>query len=222
MRAINLLPPSRLHAQRAARRKRTWILVAGAYALVAVGGTSLLLPRSTGDEREVMRELTKLRGVGAELNKQVEASRAATGAAQSQLRAANAVGEQPDWSMLLARLAQERGAEAVLESVELATVQVAAESGGADAKAKPGAKPPMKDVLILRLAGATRSPDEAYVFAHRLEQIGLFTQARVLETRPRDLAGEQVSAFRIECTFVDRADRESARPRQAAAAGDSR
>lgn len=222
MRAINLMPSSRLNAQRAAHRKRMWMLIVGAYALAAVGGTSLLLPRSTGDERQVMHELTKLRGVAAELNKQVEASRAAAGAAQSQLRAANAVGEQPDWSMLLAKLAEERRSEAVLESVELATVQVPVENSAQDAKAKSGSKPQVKDTLILRVSGATRSPDEAYVFARRLEQIGLFAQARVLETRPRDLAGEQVSAFRIECTFVDRADRETPRPRQSAAAGEQR
>ena len=224
MKSLNLIPERRRVAQRLAGRKRSWMLAAGAYAVVAIGGAYLALPRSGRDEDTIMRDLTMLRGQATQLDSQLKASREAASAARKQLMAANAVGEQPDWSILLAKLVEERGAEVVLESVELATVQVQ-DKPRPDAKPKPGAKPPApRESIMLRLAGATRSPDEAYVFARRLEQTGLFAQARVLETRPRDLLGEQVSGFRIECAFNERpaakpASKPADKAKQTAAAG---
>ena len=224
MKSLNLIPERRRLAQRLSRRKRSWMLAAGAYALVAIGGAYFALPRSGRDEESIMHDLTKLRGQAAQLDVQLTASRKAAGDAQKQLTAANAVGEQPDWSILLVKLAEERGTEVVLESVELATVQVADKSKP-DAKSKAGVKPPTpREAIVLKLAGATRSPDEAYVFARRLEQTGLFAQARVLETRPRDLLGEQVSGFRIECAFNERPAtkplaKPAEKPKQTAAAG---
>ncbi|MGH7130761.1 MAG: hypothetical protein ACREJO_02315 [Phycisphaerales bacterium] len=224
MKSLNLIPERRRLVQRLSRRKQSWMLVSGAYALVAIGGAYFALPRSGRDEETIMRDLTNLRGQAAQLDTQLKSSRDAAGAAQKQLTAANAVGEQPDWSILLAKLAEERGTEVVLESVELATVQVQ-DKPKPDAKLKAGAKPPtLRETIMLKLAGATRSPDEAYVFARRLEQTGLFAQARVLETRPRDLLGEQVSGFRIECAFNERpaakpAPKPADKSKQTAAAG---
>lgn len=224
MKSLNLIPERRRLAQRLSRRKRSWMFAAGAYALVAIGGAYFALPHSGRDEDAIMRDLTKLRAEAAQIDKQLKSSREAAGAAQKQLTAANAVGEQPDWSILLTKLAEERGTEVVLESVELATVQVQ-DKPKPDAKPKSGGKPPApRETIMLKLAGATRSPDEAYVFARRLEQTGLFAQARVLETRPRDLLGEQVSGFRIECAFNERpAAKPAAKPpeksKQTAAAG---
>jgi hypothetical protein len=221
--SVNLIPASRQRQQRVFRRRQLWSVIVVVYTAVVVGATTIFLPRTSDDEREVIRELSTLRDRAAGLDERIRKDSDQLARARQQVSGANAVGEQPDWSVLVGMLARERQSNVTLTSLELSTVQVpvrppagarseldlpapgakpAAAGGAAPPKPKPA---PMRESYTLRVEGLAGDPDEAYHFAARLEQSELFKSVRVIETRPSALGVRKLSSFRLACELTGEA-----------------
>jgi hypothetical protein len=122
MTAIDLTPMSIAKTLNGRRRARAWSLGLSSYALalaVGLGAVMLSAPTSEGVRAKVARVQTDVDGARRELA-QVSGEMTRL---QRELDAARAVGEHPDWSIVLGLIAGvQQGREAVLEHVRLAPV----------------------------------------------------------------------------------------------------
>jgi len=121
--------------------------------------------------------------------------------AQRKLESSRAIGKQPDWSVLLALLAESLGQEVVLDRCELAAA--GAPIGGGPLRTPSGgdkpARPEGDGRFVFRLSGFGRSQMAVSQFALRLERIGLFDQVRLIKTDRRPFLSGKAVAFRLEC-----------------------
>ena len=196
MRDVNLIPAHR----RDARRRRTivrWCAVACAgyaVAAVAVGATCLgVWPAPTdADRKQIEQEDQHI----AQKERAITTARARVAAANLTLDAERRVSEQPDWSVLLALLADKAGDQIVLKSC-----RVAPASAG---DAKPVAALSGAALLTVEAGGVGRSQLAVSQFLLRLERTGLFAKVALVDThREGFLTGEAV-AFRIEASLSGR------------------
>lgn len=193
---VNLIPLQRIRARQRRRRVRWWALGCGAYGavLLAVGAGSILLRDAAADGAAVRI---------AELDARIQASEASLAAVRLELaqrravlRVNEAVSDQPDWSILLALLAEKVGEGVALESCELTPQAAPAAADG-----KPSAAAPALYKLSVRGFGRDQGAVSAFVLG--LEESRLFDHVKLLETKRTPLlAGEAVS-FTVECELVE-------------------
>jgi hypothetical protein len=146
-------------------------------------------------------------------------------AAQSTLRANEAIASQPDWSILLAVLARGIGDDVVLRSCHVhpagtnggradgrravavapaaapapATPASAAGAGaGAGAIVIAAEEPPP---FVLEASGVARTLASAHRFVNDLEKTGLFARVSLLDTTRDSAISDGAIAFRIECSL---------------------
>ena len=115
---------------------------------------------------------------------------------EARLASGHAVGEQPDWSLLLAMLSSALGDETVLRSIRLQAPPEAAPGGGGGADAARSLPP-----ITLDLTGLGRTQQVVSEFVLRLEQMPLFKQIRLVDTRREPFLNLHAVVFRIECVL---------------------
>ncbi len=211
----NLIPPVRQTARRRRSRVRFWISACTVYALVlvAAGGALQSVLGSTDSvlESEVSALSTEISGTKREVAqvqpKLVEA--------KLTLAASQAVGSQPNWSVLLTLLADalrdpssaDGESDLVLSACELERVSElpsgvplaiagggAASAGGEAAKSMTG-----KRRFSLRVAGVGKTQAVISQYVLRLEQTGLFERVTLLETKRTPFVNGEAVAFRLDC-----------------------
>lgn len=215
MKRVNLLPSWRLRRLRARARARGWggVLTAWCGALVLVSGAIGSL--GAGPDAAAARRLEAARGRVAQQQAEWVAANEELAGVRKRLAQARAVADHPDWSRLLALLAQVRGEETMLESLELTRIETAAVQAVGVAAAGPrvaaalanGAVPAAKRVrerFGLKLAGVARSAGAVTRLVLALEESGVFVSVRLIEAKPAELGGAGASAFRIECELAER------------------
>jgi hypothetical protein len=117
--------------------------------------------------------------------------------AERTLKANRAVGNQPDWSLLLALLARNLGDQVVLSQCELKPdVPGEAAVGAAGASDQPR---PARGGFILKLAGYGETQPDVSRFVLNLERAGLFDQVRLVRTSSRAFLSASAIAFELEC-----------------------
>ena len=107
------------------------------------------------------------------------------------------MGEQPDWSLLLALLSRTLGDQAVLRSVGLEYAPEAFEETAPSAPEAPNEPPP----VTLELSGLGQTQYVVSRFVLRLEQTPLFESVRLIDTRREPFLAGHAVAFRIECVL---------------------
>ncbi len=194
---VNLIPSARREARRRKARMRFWLtatVVCAAFWLVGFLGAQLTL---VSDDRALRIEFDEIYAEAEGARKAVADLRAEASRGRSRLQASRAVGEQPDWSLLLALLSRTLGDQAVLRSVGLQYAPEALEETAPSAPEAPNEPPP----VTLELSGLGQTQYVVSRFVLRLEQTPIFESVRLVDTlREPILAGHAV-AFRIECVL---------------------
>ena len=215
---FNLLPARRRHALARRRRIRAWtpILVVYGVAVAGVWGWfSFGASFSSGRPGESAADQL------AAVNKDIDARRAQhksvlddIKASQRKLDGAKAVGHHPDWSVLLAKIA-EVGAKpsqlVVLDSVELRARAAPANQDPKrpGAPAAPADTPPGAYGYTLVLDGITEKQVNVVNYAEDLQNLVLFENVAIDWTKPRDNVAPDAQvpfhlvSFQITCTLTD-------------------
>ena len=216
MKSVNLIPAPRLAARQRRLHLRRCAAVCCAWAVGAatVAGASHALWRQTDDPQADQR----LSAVNDEIERTERAIAGAKihlAAAQSTLRANEAIASQPDWSILLAVLAREVGDDVVLRSCRVHPVGVNAGSR-AEARRTPAipatstppaaapTPPPAGEepvTFVLESSGIARTLPSAHRFVRDLERTGLFARVTLLDSTRESFLSENAVAFRIECSL---------------------
>lgn len=201
MSCVNLIPARRIDCRRRAARVRLWLSGVPVFAslLVAVYGSL----RTTWDtDTESLRESISAADLAiTSLDAGIASHRASIHREQVLLKAYKAVGEQPDWGVLLYLLASRLGEDAVLNNLVLEPLPGARAGGKAVEGARPGR-------FRLTLFGMARDQEAVSAFVLALEGDAgaqLFDQVRLLESKRVSLSGKDAVSFRIECMLSDAA-----------------
>jgi len=210
---VNLIPAPRRTASALRRRLRRWVVfvliyaammgVAHAISIVTLQSDSedltVVLDKAGRQVNDLTRSLTSLRPQVVEVN--------------ARLAVARTVGEQPDWSVLLALVGSTMDEEMVLTNVRVETAasdasgdasktadasRTAIASGAATTRPSSGGGD--KQGLTVTIQGFARHQPAVAQFVLRLERLGLFDRVSLLNSgrQPLGSAGE-VTAFRLEC-----------------------
>ncbi len=211
MNSVNLIPIRHRQQRKLYARRKTWIRVLSIYTvlLTVIYGTWHVLWGNDG--HDLPRQLALVHGDVDELTKSIARQRVAFNETQSVLRANQAVNGQPDWSMLLALVANLRGDNLVLNQCGLDAASTSPQSVPAISEASI-------PVPLLKLKGYGKTQAAVSQFALRLEETGLFESVSLLKTsRELFLAGEAIG-FQVECRVKMTADAPSPmKPKPAAA-----
>ena len=203
MPSVNLIPAPRRDARRLRRHVHWCIAGCGTLAaaiIVAAVGCRLIWG---GEEPGLDRQVTIA-------EQEVRSADSAFTSARRELAEANAaaaankkIAGQPDWSLLLALVADQAGSEVVLRS--LAIGPRAAESPEGKSATTPGktAATPVAAPrsLVLTASGLGKSQPAVTQFALRLEKTGLFARVRLLDTSRESFLADEATAFRMECSL---------------------
>ena len=179
MLTANLIPTSRLAAQRRARRIRAWLAVSGVYGLAAVAGCLGLRAALQNDDAQA-------RTVIVSASQQLEASQGVIARLKAELadvrrraEAARQITNRPDWSVLLALLSRDRGDELALTNCHLEAL----DEGG----------------YSLSIGGLSRTPEHITEFTLALERSGVFDRVRLVETVRRATPRGEAVACSLVC-----------------------
>jgi len=206
MNGVNLIPARRLARAGAARRKRAWWRFIRVYLiLAALGAGGALVP--------VYAAGPSLDGEIARMNKRIEMATQKRDEIQKKnttlaqkVGAAKAVGEHPDWSLVLDTVSRLRAGDIALESAELSIQKQ-------DVPTKPGAPAPgpatanhtqnapktkPQETFVLRVAGYSSAPGGVLSFIQRLEGLNLFERVSLKNTHAQALGQMPATHFEIE------------------------
>ncbi|UCD74306.1 MAG: hypothetical protein JSV91_10995 [Phycisphaerales bacterium] len=115
--------------------------------------------------------------------------------AERVLQAANAVGLQPDWSILLTALASQTGENIVLRSCAVSPVQPE------ETAEAPGNDPQRVDGFTLNLAGFGRTQRDVSDFVLRLEEMMLLDAVSLVSSRREPFLSDHAIVFEVRCSI---------------------
>ena len=205
----NLIPRTRRHQKRSRARLRIWIAICVGYGFalaVAYGGFYVAWGDGGVDPaaqlREIKREINESTLLAAGLSGQLAE-------AQRSLRASKAMGNPPDWSVLLVLVGSHLGDDVVLSACEMSPWnqgQAAVIPGLAmllqGAQAPSQAAPALADRRYwLRLSGYGRTQTAVSRFVLRLERAKFFDEVKLIKSNREQFLGEGAAAFKIECAL---------------------
>jgi len=198
----SFIPAYRLEAKGRRTRIRLWGAACAAYGIAALLTYCLFHAVWAKDTKDLAREQW-------DFTEKVGRSRTAADRFQQQadneeleLQANRAVGNQPDWSVLLAAVSADLGEEIFLRQCQLIPTDAPTVGQG-----PPGAAAGAKVLTaaerryVLKLSGCARSHTAASQFVLRLEQNGLFDQVRVIKTAREPLLAGSAIGFQLECSL---------------------
>jgi hypothetical protein len=203
MTQINLIPRERITRSRRKIRVRLWITVLSSYALFLAIAFIASRMTGSGDDQTVQLDLDKTTEVRATTEQLLVTLRADVDQVVSALEANLAVGNQPDWGILLALLQSTRTDEVVLRRCRMIPMR---ELG--DRRDANGAQT-ITERSRLELSGLGRSPQAVSQFVLAMDQCSLFDRVKLVDTKREPFFDGQATAFRVECVLDAEGDAES-------------
>ncbi len=196
---VNLIPAARRQAKQRQVRVRWWLTGCVVYAALWMAAFVAAQAVVRSEDRALRGEFVEGSAMVQKAESTVDALRGRIGRAEARLASGRAVGEQPDWSLLLAMLSSALGDETVLRSIRLQ----------APPEAAPGAPggPSRSDTaqtlqpITLDLTGLGRTQQVVSEFVLRLEHTPLFEMVRLVDTRREPFLNNHAVVFRIECVL---------------------
>jgi len=208
MKSVNLIPAPRLVAKRRRvhlRRCAAGCAVWAVMSVIAAGATQAMWRTAADPQAE--ERLALVADEIERTDRAIAATRAQLAAAQSTLRAKEAIANQPDWGVLLAVLAQSIKQDVVLKNCHVhpagrrpgevrrapaAVAPSASSSTGAAAESVP---------FVLDANGMAKDLEAAHRFVSDLEKTGLFARVTLLDTAREPFINGDAIAFRLECSL---------------------
>ncbi len=191
--SVNLIPSPKLLAMQRRKQTRKWAAACLAYAIMLVAVYAGCRMRWGGNDVQA-GELSAVSGEITNYNRQIAAVKNAETALRAKIDANNAVGQQPDWSILLALLARNLGNDVVLKHCEL-------DLDRQDPSSPPSADAGQQKQFVLEVHGLGRTQTAVSAFILRLERVGLFDQVKLIRTRREEFMTGRVVAFQLACTL---------------------
>jgi hypothetical protein len=199
VRGANLIPHARQLARRRAACVKLWsTIVPGAAALLmgAYGYLRASWPTETSSLQEELESreerITLKQSESERLRSDIES-------VQRLIRAKEAVGQQPDWGVLLLLVSARLGDEVVLQSCVLDPVSQQDGKPVSVAGTRPTS-------FRLTLGGVGKDQRAIADFVRSLDNQDpgrLFDRVSLLECRRTPFAGREAMSFRIECALSD-------------------
>ena len=200
MKDVSFIPARRLAERRRRRRVRRWAIAVGAHAVVLVATYAVCRNALAGEPGPPQESVDALASRIQRKNGVIAALRGTVTAEEGRLQAARAVGEQPDWSILLALLSESLDDQVVLRQCQLKPEQPAP---GKTGEPSPAAERGAGGAFVLHVAGYGQTQAAVARYILQLEQSGLFDKVHLLKTtREPFLAGTAV-AFQIDCSIIE-------------------
>ena len=187
---INLVPFERRQAARRRVRRRGWLTACTVYALCGIVAGLFVHLDPRDEDHTLWRDHAQMPSQVADALSEVASLRGQLELALAELRARNAVGRQPDWSVLLALLTRALGDQIVLREVRLGSLAPSAPRDGSTTR---GAS------IRLDCSGLGQSQADVSQFLLRLEQVPLIRSAKLINTRREPFLRDTVVAFGVEC-----------------------
>ena len=199
MQSVNFIPARRLHARGQRRRLRRWSCGCAVYAAALLGAYVLCCALYGGNRSAQAQDLNETKEQVQRTKQAICDTQGELSAAELRLRANNAVGDQPDWSLLLMLLSRSLTEEVVLRQCELG----AAASSKAPGAWRAGANRPAEGggPNLLSIEGYGRTQPDVSQFVLHLERLGLFDHVKLIKTSRQPFLTDSAVAFRVECWF---------------------
>jgi hypothetical protein len=179
-------------------------LVLGAYVLAAAAGYVACFAYSGDDRGGVMRQVKQATQDLRSLGRQTRSLRFEAAEVSRKLADARTAHQHPDWSLLLAMLADSLADEVVLERCSLAPAEKTEDAAAADRLAQASPTDFFNQRFRFELGGYARSQMAVSRFTLRLEKAGLFDQVRLVKTSRQSFLGGEAVAFQLECLLDGR------------------
>ncbi len=195
---VNLIPAARRQAKQRQVRVRWWLTGCVVYAALWIAAFVAAQAVVGREDRALRGEFVAGSARVQEAERTVDALRGRIGRAEARLASGRAVGEQPDWSLLLAMLSSALGDETVLRSIRL---QAPPEAAPGAAGGSPGDAARTLQPITLDLTGLGRTQQVVSEFVLRLEHTPLFEMVRLVDTRREPFLADYAVVFRIECVL---------------------
>ena len=192
MNRINLIPPYRRQARAKRVRLRGWIAVNVGYALVLGLGFISVYAQTYATKLPAAELAATDREIDQAKN-QLLAVRSAIAHAQQIFASSRDISDQPDWSRLLAPLANSQGNEIVLGECDLSSVK---EDAG-KTKSHTGR-------MSLHLVGLGRSQSAVAQFMLRLEAMRLFDHVNLVQSGREQFMQSDAVKFELNCPLRGR------------------
>lgn len=189
---MNFIPVSRLEAKRHRRKLRRWSWVVIAYTSVSLMAFLYCRSRWNTDNNGQAAELAALTAKIKEHSQAAYASQRELSEVRSHLQAAHFVRDYPDWSNLLVVLARQFRGQMVLRECELM-------DDVGPGKGLPVPETAAKSPFVLRIAGYSRTQEEAGELASELDKTNIFDQVKLLKAKREPFREAEATAFRVEC-----------------------
>lgn len=204
---VNLIPAKRLAAKRRRVRLCRWLVICGVYVAVLVAVAVVASILRPGRHEDLPEQLAAVARQIEQDNKAMVELRRALAEVTGALETTRAFREQPDWSMLLAGLAQKLGEDLVLTRCQLAAVNEQAQAPVQGGSPSTSSKPPAKSLRAslmeqryrLTLSGFGLTQESVSQFVLGLEGIGLFDRVRLLSSSRQTFCSSQAVGFSVEC-----------------------
>lgn len=196
MNRLNLLPPAIVSRQAAERTRRAWSYAlrwyAGALALVV-----LLAQFPAGaDDRTFLPDIERVSRRIETSTKSAESLSTSIAAARKKIEASRAVGDHPDWSVVLKLFESSRqGHGIVLQTLAISTEQVVTAPPPKDAKTKQAPDTEQARVMLVGLADA---PAQVLAYVQKLESVQLFDRVTLKDTKPQPFGDVEAVRFELE------------------------
>lgn len=198
MNTINLLPRARQQQLVIRRRERAWWIGGSLYAAGVAAVCVVANLARPADAELTLEELERAQARLDATESELRTVAKSTLALRERGALARGIGGTPDWSHLLAIVAQPLGAQLVLDGCELASPSESA-STARPAKGQPAQRP----AHIVRLSGVGTTATAVTDYVLALESLRLFRSVKLVDTGTRSVGGVERTAFRIECALGD-------------------
>ncbi|MBP8304845.1 MAG: hypothetical protein KBE04_12050 [Phycisphaerae bacterium] len=200
---VNLIPPARLQGMRVKARWRLWAGVCGVYGVLLAVALSSAYALWGEDKGAVDKQLQSASqrieaGTASVIEERKRLAHATTA-----FQASRAVEDRPDWSRLLALVAEHLGPDVVLSGCRLRALDDQAGDLGARLESLQGGAAaalvfaPRQHQLHVTGFGKTRHAVSE--FTVRLERTGLFSAVRCIHSERRPFLDGEGIAFTLEC-----------------------
>lgn len=204
MNSANLIPIQRRRSRARARRLRGWIIFNALYAaLLFVSSTMVYMLFST--DRSAAGELMRVNQEIDENSRLMLVARGQLAQAQETMTSVKAISEQPDWSALMAVVAESTSESVVLNHFDVTPVVEDVPAVQAVSVGKPvSAAQPAPRRVVLHLSGLGESQARVADFVLRLEKTNLFEHVNLLHTSRQTLMGQEAVGFELDCPLAGR------------------
>jgi hypothetical protein len=194
LKGVNLIPQPLYAARRRKRRLRRWALGCAAYAAALMMTCALMRGVWCANYRSLDSEIASTNHRIEDANRRIAGLRTQLFELQEQSRTAEAIADQPDWSILQNAVAVQMEDDLVLREVRLGATTTTAVRGVADTLWAPKR-------YQLSIHGVARTPAGVSKFVSKLEQMQFFDDVKLLRTSREEFLNGPAVSFEVETSF---------------------